>query len=84
MFDLQGQGIPLCFPVDQEAMVRAVQLDSKISNGLYSRLGEDVTLLKRKISAQVSRGIATGMSFQQVAKQLSGITNIGFNNAVRI
>lgn len=84
MFDLQGQGIPLCFPMDQEAMVRAVQLDSKISNGLYSRLGEDVAMLKRKISAQVSRGIATGMSFQQVAQQLSATTNIGFNNAVRI
>lgn len=84
MFDLQGQGIPLCFPMDQEAMVRAVQLDSKISQGLYSRLGEDVALLKKKITAQVSRGIATGMSFEQVAQQLSGISNIGFNNAVRI
>lgn len=84
MYDLHGQGIPLCFPLDQEAMVRAVQLDSKISNGLYSRLGEDVSLLKKKITAQVSRGIATGMSFQQVAKGLSDYTNIGFNNAVRI
>ena len=84
MFDLQGQGIPLCFPLDQEAMVRAVQLDSKISQGLYSRLGEDVALLKKKITAQVSRGIATGMSWQQVAQQLSGYTNIGYNNAVRI
>lgn len=84
MFDLQGQGIPLCFPLDQEAMVRAVQLDSKISQGLYSRLGEDVTVLKKKITAQVSRGISTGMSFQQVAQQLAGYTNIGFNNAVRI
>lgn len=84
MFDLQGQGIPLCFPLDQEAMVRAVQLDSKISQGLYTRLGEDVALLKKKITAQVSRGISTGMSFQQVAQQLAGYTNIGFNNAVRI
>lgn len=84
MFDLHGQGIPLCFPMDQEAMVRAVQLDSKISQGLYSRLGEDVALLKKKITAQVSRGIATGMSFQQVAQQLAGYTNIGYNNAVRI
>ena len=84
MFDLQGQGIPLCFPLDQEAVVRAVQLDSKISQGLYSRLGEDVALLKKKITAQVSRGIATGMSFQQVAQQLSAYTNIGYNNAIRI
>lgn len=84
MYDLQGQGIPLCFPLDQEAMVRAVQLDSKISNGLYSRLGEDVTVLKKKITSEVSRGISTGMSFQQVAAQLVAVSNIGFNNAVRI
>lgn len=84
MFDLQGQGIPLCFPLDQEAMVRAVQLDSKISEGLYTRLGEDVAVLKKKITAQVSRGIASGVPFQQVAKQLADYTNIGYNNAIRI
>lgn len=84
MYDLQGQGIPLCMPLDQEAMVRAVQTDSKISEGLYQRLGEDVDLLKKKITAQVSRGISTGMSFQQVAQQLAAYTNIGYNNAVRI
>ena len=83
-YDLQGQGIPLCMPLDQEAMVTAVQLDSKISKGLYSRLGEDVALLKKKITAQVSRGIATGTSWQQVAQQLAGYTSIGYNNAVRI
>lgn len=84
MFDLQGQGIPLCFPLDQEAMVRAVQLDSKISQGLYSRLGEDVALLKKKITAQVSLGIATGKSYQQIARGLADYTRIGYNNAVRI
>ncbi len=84
MYNLQGQGIPLVFPMDQEAIVRAVQLDSKISKGLYSRLGEDVDLLKRKITATISRGISTGMRYEQVAQQLAGYTNIGFNNAVRI
>lgn len=84
MYDLQGQGIPLCFPMDQESMVRAVQLDSKISHGLYTRLGEDVALLKKKITAEVSRGISTGIAFQQVAQHLASHTNIGYNNAVRI
>lgn len=84
MYDLQGQGIPLIFPLDQEAMVRAVQLNSKIKQGYYARLGEDVALLKKKITAQVSRGISTGMTFAQVAQQLEAYTNIGFNNAVRI
>ena len=84
MFDLQGQGIPLCFPLDQESIVRTVQLDSKISKGLYSRLGEDVKLLKKRIASEVSRGVSTGMSYAQMAQQLKGVTNIGFNNAVRI
>lgn len=84
LYDLQGQEIPLCFPLDQEQMVRAVQLDSKISQGLYSRLGEDVSQLKKKIAANISRGISTGMSYQQIARQLAGVSNIGFNNAVRI
>lgn len=84
MYSLQQQGVPLCFPMDQESLVRAVQLDSKISQGLYSRLGEDVSLLKKKITSEISRGIATGMTFKQIAKQLEGQTNIGFNNAVRI
>lgn len=84
MYDIHGQGIPLILPIDQEAVVRAVQLDSKISQGLYSRLGEDVATLKKKIIAQVSRGIATGMSYQQMAQQLEAYTKIGYNNAARI
>lgn len=84
LYDLHGQGIPLIFPIDQEAIVRVVQLDSKISKGLYTRLGEDIGLLKRKIIAQISRGISTGTSFQRMAQLLAGYTNIGYNNAIRI
>jgi hypothetical protein len=84
LFDLHGQDVPLAMPLNQESMVKAVQLDSKISKGLYTRLGEDVDLLKKKITAQVSRSISTGVSFQQTAKQLANYTRIGYNNAVRI
>lgn len=71
LYDIQGQGIPLAFPLDQESMVRAVQLDSKISSGLYNHLGEDVSKLKKHITAQVSRGISSGMTFKQIAQQLA-------------
>lgn len=70
-FDLHGQGIPLIIPLDQEAMVRAVQLDSKISKGLYNHLGENVHVLKKHITTEVSRGIANGSTFAQVAQQLT-------------
>lgn len=84
MYVLHGEGIPLIVPIDQEKVARAVQINSKISKGLYSRLGEDVDLLKRKITAQISRGVATGMSYSQMAQQLAGYTKTGYNNAVRI
>ena len=70
MYDLSGQNIPLILPIDQKAMVRAVQLNTKISNGLYSRLGEDVAELKKTIASEVSRGIANGASFERVAQQI--------------
>ena len=91
MFDLQGQGIPLAFPLDQQAMVRAVQLDSKISQGLYSRMGEDVSALKKHITSEISRGISNGMSYEKVAQQI-GFKMLGtydtpggaYANALRI
>ena len=46
MYDLQGQGIPLLFPINQEEAAMAIQVDSKISKGLYQRMGEDVNQLK--------------------------------------
>ena len=84
LFDLHGQDVPLIMPIDQTKMVRAVQLDSKISKGLYTKLGEDVDVLKKRITSEVSRSISTGSSFEQTAKRLAGQSKIGYNKAVRI
>lgn len=70
MYDLHGQGIPLIMPIDQESVVKAVQLDSKISTTLYTRIGENVDALKKSIAAEVSRGIVTGATYAQVAQQI--------------
>ena len=42
MYDLHGQDIPLIMPIDQKAVVRAIQTDSKISKGLYNRLEKGI------------------------------------------
>lgn len=84
LFDLHGQDIPMMMPLNQEAMVRAVQLESKISKGLYTRLGEDVGVLKKRIASEVTRSIATGSSWPQMAKRLENQTTIGYNKSVRI
>jgi SPP1 gp7 family putative phage head morphogenesis protein len=84
MYSLQQQGIPLILPINQEEIARAITLDSKISEGLYTRLGEDTKELKKKISQEISRGIATNTSYNIIANNLKKITNIGYNNAIRI
>ena len=84
MYDIHGQGIPLTLPINQQKAVHAVQTDSKISEGLYRRLGKDTADLKRKITSQVSRSMITGESYGQCAQALERQTEIGFNRAARI
>lgn len=84
MYDIHGQGIPLTLPINQQKAVHAVQTDSKISEGLYRRLGKDTADLKRKITSQVSRSMITGESYGQCAQALERQAEIGFNRAARI
>ncbi len=71
LYDLQGQGIPLIFPINQEQAVQALQLDSKISKGLYQRMGEDTDKLKNSIRTELSRGISNGSSWNEVAEKIA-------------
>lgn len=84
MYDLQGQGIPLIFPIDQKQVTMAVVNNSKISEGLYKKLGYDVDQLKKTINNEVSRGIATGLSYADVAKNLSRVSGVVMNKTYRI
>ena len=87
-YDMHGQGVPVLFPIDQSQVAKAVKLDSKISVGLYTRLGEDVLKLKENIRNEVSRGIANGSTWNQTASNLAmgmrSPLNKSYNNAVRI
>lgn len=81
LYDLQGQGIPLCFPINQEEVVQALQVDSKISQGLYQRMGEDTDHLKKSIKAELSRGISNGSSWNVVAGKIASGMNSPFTKA---
>ena len=81
VYDIAGQGIPLIMPIDQAAAVKAIQTDSKISEGLYKRLGIDVAKLKKSISAEITRGIATELTYQDIARNISKATKVPLNRA---
>lgn len=83
-YDLQGQGIPIITPIDQEQVVRAITTDSKLSKRLYTRLGEDVGELKKKVRTELSRGLAQNYTYAQIARNISNQTKIGMNRSMRI
>lgn len=84
MYDLAGQGIPLIIPLDQAAAVTAILTDSKISEGLYSALGVDTGNLKKAISAEVTRGIASGMAYNDIARNISNVSKAPLSRAKTI
>ena len=81
LYDLQGQGVPLLFPINQEEVVKAIQVDSKISQGLYKRMGEDTDKLKDSIRTELSRGISNGSSWNAIAKSIAEGMNSPFTKA---
>ena len=84
LFDLQGQGIPLILPLDQEQMISVITLNSKLSAPLYNALGYNVDALKLDVLREISRGIAQGLSYQEIARNLKNVTNVDYNKTLRI
>lgn len=84
MYDLQGQGIPLVFPIDQEMVVAAVQHETKLSENLYTALGKDITDLRKKIAGEISRGISGGQMYADITRNIASWARIPKNNAARI
>ena len=84
MYDIAGQGIPIITPIDQKKVITAMKTNSKISSGLYTKLGEDVQHLQKRIANNISRGIATSDSYENIARNIANDSNVGMNNAMRI
>ena len=84
MYSLHKQGIPLILPIDQEMVVKAIQLDSKLSKPLYESLGINTNDLKKVIRREVSRGFSNGYSYRDIARNIRSQMNIGLNKSIRI
>lgn len=84
IYSLNNQGVPLIIPIDQNAVIKAIQTESKISEKLYTRLGKDVTELRKNITAEITRGISTGMLYSEISRNIDNASNVGLNRAARI
>lgn len=84
MYSMAGQGIPIIARIDQDAAVKAVITDSQISEGLYDHLGIGVAKMKKAIRAELTRGIASNMRFDDIARNISFTTKAPLDNAKNI
>lgn len=84
VYDMQGQGIPLIMPIDQEQVAKAIQHETKLSESLYNSLGKDIKVLNKQIAGEISRGISTGMMFSEISRNIAGYAGISRNKAMRI
>lgn len=84
MYSMHSQGIPVIVPIDQNEVTKAVVLDSKISEGLYESIGVDVDKMKKSIRSEITRGISAGMSYNEIARNISKATKAPLSRAKTI
>lgn len=84
MYDIAKQGVPIIAPIDQAAAVKAILTDSKIVEGYYNHLGINYAKLKKTITQEISRGIASGLLYKDIARNINNVSGNGLSNAKRI
>ena len=81
IYSLHKQDLPLTMPIDQRQVVKALVTNSAISEGLYKSLGVDTKHLREVIAAEISRGIASNMSFAEMARNVANQAGVAKSRA---
>lgn len=83
MYDLQGQGVPLVIPIDQDQVLKSV---SKTGDNikLSNKVGTSTKQLKRQVLAEIQRGFATQMSYTDIARNISSYGQADMNRSMLI
>lgn len=84
VYNLHGQQLPILLPIDNNAIAKAVVTESKINKVLYEELGVDVKKLVETISNELARGIATGRTYKEMARNIKLAANIPMKRAKTI
>ena len=83
IYSLQKQDIPLAFPVDQTQMLNSV---TKSTDGFNfsKRLYNNTAALQQVVKAEIIRGIASNLSYSDIARNISNYSEADMNKAKRI
>jgi SPP1 gp7 family putative phage head morphogenesis protein len=83
LYSLQKYGIPVLAPINHELLVKAVSYNTD-NIPLSKRIYSNVEKAKRQIRDEISRGIATGMSQQDIARNISDKMGVSYRKAKQI
>lgn len=87
-YDLHGQRIPVIIPIRQDEVAKALTNDysniAKTQRGkaIYERMGENTDTLRTAVRQEVSRGIANGSSWLDMAEKVTKSMNSPFAAAL--
>ena len=84
MYTLHESGAPVIAPIDQDAAIRAITIESKLREPLYDSLGVDLRKLKTSIASEITRGISMGQSYDRIARNISLLTKAPLSRAKTI
>lgn len=74
MYSLHNQGMPLTIPINQDAVVKAVQHNTKLTSPLYDELGIDTRKMQKNINRELSRGLSSGLTYDEIARNIRNTT----------
>ena len=84
MYALHHQDIPLLLPIDENVAIRAVTMDTHLKEDLYTSLGLDLNALGRTVRSEITRGIATGLAYKDIARNIASASGIPLRRAKTI
>lgn len=79
-YALQKQGVPVLAPINHEKMLTALTYPTA-NIPLSTRLYNNVEKAKKQILSEISRGIASGMSGQDVARNIQNRMGVSYRKA---
>lgn len=83
-YAMHGQGVPVLMPIDKNAVYKAIVTDTKLTHPLYKEIGLDMAKLKKTVTHEISRGIASGLNYKAMARNIQAAAKIPQDRAKAI
>lgn len=80
IYALQKQGVPVIAPINHDKMLTALTYNTN-NIPLSTRLYKNVEKTKKQVMSEITRGIASGMSNQDVARNIKNRMGVSYRKA---